>query len=57
MTNAIFWDMKKLFVPHRKRITSLLSVGECYVTFEVFKAVTMKNAIFWDVIPCGYCKN
>jgi hypothetical protein len=20
-------------------------------------AVTMKNAIFWDVIPCGSCKN
>jgi hypothetical protein len=20
-------------------------------------AVTMKNAIFWDVVPCGYCVN
>jgi hypothetical protein len=19
--------------------------------------VTMKNAIFWDVTPCGFCKN
>jgi hypothetical protein len=21
--------------------------------FEVFTAVTMKNAVFWDVAPCG----
>jgi hypothetical protein len=20
-------------------------------------AVTMKNAVFWDVTPCGCCKN
>jgi hypothetical protein len=25
--------------------------------FEVFTAVTMKNAVFWDVKPCGCCKN
>jgi hypothetical protein len=25
--------------------------------FEVFTAVTMINAIFWDVTPCGSCKN
>jgi hypothetical protein len=24
---------------------------------EVFTAVTMKNAVFWDVMPCGSCKN
>jgi hypothetical protein len=28
-----------------------------YVGFEVFTAVTMKNAIFWDVMPCGSCEN
>jgi hypothetical protein len=28
-----------------------------HVRFEVFTAVTMKNAIFWDVMPCGSCKN
>jgi hypothetical protein len=28
-----------------------------FVRFEVFKAVTMKNAVFWDVTPCGSCKN
>jgi hypothetical protein len=24
---------------------------------EVFTAVTMKNCVFWDVTPCGSCKN
>jgi hypothetical protein len=28
-----------------------------YVRFQVFTAVTMKNVIFWDVTPCGSCKN
>jgi hypothetical protein len=27
------------------------------VRFEVFKVVTMKNGIFWDVALCGSCKN
>jgi uncharacterized protein with PIN domain len=27
------------------------------VMFEVFMAVTKKNAVFWDVTPCGSCKN
>jgi hypothetical protein len=27
------------------------------VRFEVFTAVTMKNGVFWDITPCGYCKN
>jgi hypothetical protein len=27
------------------------------VRFEVFVVVTMKNAIFWDVMPCGCCEN
>jgi hypothetical protein len=25
--------------------------------FEVFTAMTVKNAVFWDVTPCGSCKN
>jgi hypothetical protein len=25
--------------------------------FEVFMAVTMKNAILWDVAPCGFIIN
>jgi hypothetical protein len=27
------------------------------VRFEVFMAMTMKNGVFWDVTPCGSCKN
>jgi hypothetical protein len=30
---------------------------EKIVRFEVFTAVTMKNGAFWDVTPCGSCKN
>jgi hypothetical protein len=26
------------------------------VGFEVFTAVTMKNAVFWDVVPCRSCE-
>jgi hypothetical protein len=29
----------------------------CYVRFEFITAVTMKNGVFWDVTPCGSCKN
>jgi hypothetical protein len=28
-----------------------------YLRFEVFTAVTMKNAVICDVTPCGCCKN
>jgi hypothetical protein len=28
-----------------------------YVRFEVFTAVTMRNFVFWDVMPCFFCKN
>jgi hypothetical protein len=28
-----------------------------YVRFVGFTAVTMKNDVFWDVTPCGSCKN
>jgi hypothetical protein len=34
-------------------LQSLLS----YVRFEVFTAAPMKNDVFWDVTPCGSCKN
>jgi hypothetical protein len=27
------------------------------IRFEVFTAVTMKNAVFWDVLPCIPCVN
>jgi hypothetical protein len=28
-----------------------------FVIFEGFAAVTMKNAVFWDVTPRGSCQN
>jgi hypothetical protein len=34
-----------------------LSLYFFFVRFEVFMAVTMKNAVFWDVMPCGSSKN
>jgi hypothetical protein len=27
------------------------------IRFDVFRAVTMKNAVFWDVTTCGSYKN
>jgi hypothetical protein len=55
MKNAIFWDIKSQFVLHRGHITSPLQrpASYCYVRFEVLTAVTMKNVVFWDVMPCG----
>jgi hypothetical protein len=34
-----------------------LSKNSTVVRFEVFTVVTMKNAVFWDVTPCGSCEN
>jgi hypothetical protein len=28
-----------------------------YSKYEVFRAVTMKNYVFWYVKPCGSCKD
>jgi hypothetical protein len=28
-----------------------------HVKFEVFTAVAMNNAAFWDVTPCAFCNN
>jgi hypothetical protein len=59
MRNAIFWDIKPQFVLHRRHLTSPLqkTASESYVRFEVFTAVTVNNTVFWDVTPCGCCKN
>jgi hypothetical protein len=27
------------------------------ILLEAFAAVTMKTGVFWDVTPCGSCKN
>jgi hypothetical protein len=41
----------------RDKWKALVSAVRNYVRFEVFMAVTMKNGVFWDVTPCGSCKN
>jgi hypothetical protein len=35
----------------------LQTISVTYVRFEVLTAVTIKNGVFWDVTPCGSCKN
>jgi hypothetical protein len=36
----------------------VLKVRHCkHVGFEIFTAVTMNNAVFWDVAPCGFIMN
>jgi hypothetical protein len=63
MKNVVLWDIKTQFVLHRRHITSPLQNPACwcYVRFDVFTAVTMKNAISWDVrceestfFPCQF---
>jgi hypothetical protein len=59
MKTAVFWDIRTQFITNRRHITSALqsSAIQCYVRFEVFTAVTMKNVVFWDVTSRGSCKN
>jgi hypothetical protein len=59
MQNAVFWDIRPQFVPHRRHITSPLQSPAvyCCVGYVVITAMTMKNTVFWDAAPCGYCKN
>jgi hypothetical protein len=35
----------------------MLKISLNVLIFEVFTAVTMTNDVFWDVTPCGSCKN
>jgi hypothetical protein len=59
MKNVVFRDIKTQFVLHWEHTISLLhrSASEIYARFDFLTAVTMKNAVFWDVTPCGSCKN
>jgi hypothetical protein len=58
MINAVSWDIKSQFVPERRHITSPLQIpgGSCYVRIEIFKAVTMKNAVSWDIKTHSYLR-
>jgi hypothetical protein len=56
--NVVFCDIKTQFVLRRRHITTpLQSLAGCYVRFEVFTAVTVKNVVFLDLTPCGSFKN
>jgi hypothetical protein len=56
LKNAAFWGIKSHTVPNRGHIISLLQsqAGLCYVRFEVFMAMTKKNAIWWGIKPSSY---
>jgi hypothetical protein len=40
-------------LPNINRISASIAVYGCYVRSEVFMAVTMKNAVFWVLMPYG----
>jgi hypothetical protein len=42
---------------HLASVADANADGVRFVRFEVFTAVTMKKAVFWDVAPCRYCVN
>jgi hypothetical protein len=46
-----------IFSHHCENVKSFCDYIILNVRFEVFTAVTMMNGIFWDVTPCGSCKN
>jgi hypothetical protein len=53
---AILWAecvQCQMYLPNKElKLTYIADVR-----FWVFTAVTKKNVIFWDVTPCGSCKN
>jgi hypothetical protein len=61
-------DKKSKSLHNRQSSSICRTLGECRsiyiyvarctsVIFEVFTRATMKNGVFWDVTPCGSCKN
>jgi hypothetical protein len=57
MKGALRSSERFLQEPHgvTSQKTAFFMLG--FVRFEDFTAVTMKNSVFWDVTPCGSCKN
>jgi hypothetical protein len=47
----------RLLALHNGGALLLRNILNFYVRFQVFTAVAMKNGVFWDVTPCGSCKN
>jgi hypothetical protein len=62
---ACISEKKNLYIIHYAAMSCILMSVICwgswsryiYVRFEVFMAVTMKNAVFWNVAPCRSCVN
>jgi hypothetical protein len=52
--NGILYSHRR---EHLKSYIEDVYGSDYLVRFEVFTAVTMKNAVFWDVTSCGSCKN
>jgi hypothetical protein len=49
---VVFWDIKSCSYLTGDTTSPLQSLaGECYVRFEVFMAVTTKNAVFLEIVP------
>jgi hypothetical protein len=50
MKNAVFWDIKS---------SLYLTANISHLRYKQFSAtaVSMKNAVFWNVMPYGSCKN
>jgi hypothetical protein len=62
MKESLLHIKQKTQVPVRTQLAKgkrPVSAGNVIVSvrFEVFTAVTMKNAVFCDVTPCDTCKN
>jgi hypothetical protein len=59
-SSLTLWDQKLKSEVYPPRILTNGQVEICLnlcVRFEVLTAVTMKNAVFWDMAPCGSCVN
>jgi hypothetical protein len=59
-----FWFVREDLYNFLSPINSLIFLSSHYpanyffiVRFEVFMAVTMKNGVLWDVLPCGSYKS
>jgi hypothetical protein len=49
MKNVVFWDINpsSYLTGDTLVLRYRAQAGECYIRFEVFTAVIMKNAVFW----------
>jgi hypothetical protein len=52
ITAAKYWEVHWVFTEYPVKWMTI----HTSVRFEVFTAVTMSNAVFWDVTPCDSCK-